>query len=55
MHLGENGPSRTLLGYDGFSRLGSVKHDLDAAGTSRDYTQTQATGRRRCPMTATAT
>jgi RHS repeat-associated protein len=62
MHLGENGPSRTLasmfhdgfgrrtqiardsggsrtvMGYDGFSRLGSVTHDLDGAGTSRDLT-----------------
>jgi hypothetical protein len=62
MHLGENGPSRTLasmfhdgfgrrtqiardsggsrtvMGYDGFSRLASITHDLDAAGTSRDLT-----------------
>lgn len=62
MHLGENGPSRTLasmfhdgfgrrtqiardsggsrtvMGYDGFARLGSVTHDLDGAGTARDLT-----------------
>jgi YD repeat-containing protein len=62
MHLGENGPSRTLasmfhdgfgrrtqiardsggsrtfMGYDGISRLASITHDLDGAGTSRDLT-----------------
>jgi RHS repeat-associated protein len=62
MHLGENGPSRTLasmfhdwlgrrtqiardssgsrtvMGYDGISRVASIAHDLDGGGTSRDLT-----------------
>ena len=34
----DSGGSRTVMGYDGISRLASITHDLDAAGTSRDLT-----------------